>query len=274
MACFESGFAGPYHRDGRREGELSKFGPVRVGSQESAAAYLPRAEAESWTAEEVLCWGFGRFSPDIAIASAFGAEGMVVIDLASRICSSFRVFTLDTGFFFPETYELIEKVERRYGIMVERCLPELTPAQQERLHGPALWARDPDRCCNLRKVEPLKTKLRQLTAWVSAIRREQTAARAGSFKIEWDAKFELVKLNPLADWTSDQVWTYIRSHSVPYNPLHDRNYPSIGCTHCTRAVRAGEDPRAGRWAGFEKTECGLHGRLRSAAAGSARVAAE
>jgi phosphoadenosine phosphosulfate reductase len=259
MACFESRLARASRWDGQQE-ELSKFGAAQAASADAAAVGLPGAEAERWTAEEVLRWGFGRFSPDIAIASAFGAEGMVLIDLASRLRSNLRVFTLDTGFFFPETYELIDRVERRYGIQVERCRPQITAAEQERVHGPALWARDPDRCCALRKVVPLETKLRQLTAWVSAIRREQTAARAASFKIEWDAKFELVKLNPLADWTFNKVWTYIRSHGVPYNPLHDRNYPSIGCTHCTRPVQPGEDPRAGRWAGFEKTECGLHAR--------------
>ena len=273
MACFESRLADRYGQDARQEGELSKFGLAPAGSPEPAGAHLPRAEAERWTAEEVLCWGFGRFSPDIAVASAFGSEGMVLIDLASRVRSNFRVFTLDTGFFFPETYELIDRVEHRYGIQVERCRSQLTPAQQESVHGPELWARDPDRCCAVRKVEPLRNKLQQLTAWVSAIRREQTAARAGSFKIEWDAKFELVKLNPLADWTSDAVWTYIRAHGVPYNPLHDRNYPSIGCTHCTRAVRPGEHARAGRWAGLQKTECGLHTRVHAGDAGSAMTAA-
>jgi phosphoadenosine phosphosulfate reductase len=270
MACFESGFAGPYHRPRDVGPGLApaKADP-RVGPTD---ALLPRAEAERWTAEEVLCWGFGRFSPDIAIASAFGAEGMVLIDLASRLHSNFRVFTLDTGFFFPETYDLIGRVERRYRIQVERCRPELTPEEQEGVHGPALWAHDPDRCCALRKVEPLRNKLQHLTAWVSAIRREQTSARSGSFKIEWDTKFELVKLNPLADWTTDDVWTYIRDQGVPYNPLHDRNYPSIGCTHCTRAVRPGEDPRAGRWAGLQKTECGLHTRT-GGDAGSVMAAA-
>jgi len=272
MPCFESRLARP-SSDGQQEGRLSEFAPERDASLGAAAIRLPRAEAESWSAEDVLRWGFGRFAPDIAIASAFGAEGMVLVDLASRLRNNFRVFTLDTGFFFPETYELIETVERRYGIKVERCRPELTPEQQESVHGAALWTRDPDRCCALRKVEPLANKLRQLTAWVSAIRRQQTAARASSFKIEWDAKFELVKLNPLADWTSDDVWTYIHSHCVPYNPLHDRNYPSIGCTHCTRAVRPGEHPRAGRWSGFEKTECGLHTRLNLAGGESVTRAA-
>jgi phosphoadenosine phosphosulfate reductase len=219
-------------------------------------------ETESWSAEEVLRWGFERFGRDIAIASAFGAEGMVLIDLASRLRTGFRVFTLDTGFFFPETYELIDLVERRYGICVERCRPRLTPAEQARVHGEALWSRDPDRCCALRKVEPLAEKLRTLAAWTTAIRRDQTAARANVSKIEWDAKFEIVKLNPLADWTHDEVWSYVRAHGVPYNPLHDRNYPSIGCTYCTRPVQTGEDLRAGRWSGSTKTECGLHTRDR------------
>lgn len=221
---------------------------------------LPRDEAERWSPEQVLRWGFERFGPDIAIASGFGAEGMVLIDLAARIRSDFRVFTLDTGFFFPETYALIEAVERRYAIRVERCRPILTPAEQARLYGEALWTRQPDQCCAIRKVDPLKAKLAELSAWIAAIRRQQTAARADVAKIEWDSGFNLVKLNPLADWTHSEVWNYIRAHAVPYNPLHDRSYPSIGCTHCTRPVRIGEDPRAGRWSGFAKTECGLHTR--------------
>lgn len=246
MACFESDFA-------RR--------PVRdAQTRESALvpATLPYREAEGWSAEEVLRWGLERFGRDVAIASAFGAEGMVVIDLASRLCHGFRVFTLDTGFFFPETYELIDEVEMRYGIQVERVRPQLTPAEQARVHGDALWKHDPDRCCGIRKVDPLRDKLKELAAWTTAIRREQTRARANVSKIEWDSKFEIVKLNPIADWTYDRVWAYIRARNVPYNPLHDRNYPSIGCTHCTRAVAVGEDQRAGRWSGLGKTECGLH----------------
>lgn len=221
---------------------------------------LPRDEAERWSPEQVLRWGFARFGRDIAIASGFGAEGMVLIDVAARIRSDFRVFTLDTGFFFPETCALIEEVERRYTIRVERCRPALSPSEQARRHGEALWIRRPDQCCAIRKVEPLQAQLAELAAWVAAIRREQTAARANAAKIEWDARFDLVKLNPLADWTHEQVWDYIRTHHVPYNPLHDRSYPSIGCTHCTRPVRIGEDLRAGRWPGFVKTECGLHTR--------------
>lgn len=226
-----------------------------------------QALAEKWRPEEVMRWAFATYQQDVAISSGFGIEGMVLIDMASRVYRDFRVFTLDTEFLFPETYDLIDRVEKRYGIKVERVLSALTPEEQDRTHGPALWSRDPDECCNLRKVEPLRRKMGELRAWIAAIRRDQTAARASARKVEWDSKFQIVKVNPMADWTSQMVRDYIRKHDVPYNVLHDRNYPSIGCTHCTRAVAPGEDPRAGRWAGFNKTECGLHvGKARAAAA--------
>ena len=219
-----------------------------------------QAEAETWSPERILRWAFDTFQRGVAIASAFGAEGMVLIDMASRIRPDVRVFTLDTEFLFPETYDLMERVEQRYRVKIERVYSALTPEEQERIHGPALWNRDPDRCCHLRKIEPLKMKLAGLRAWITAIRRSQTAARSSAGKVEWDEKFQLLKINPLADWTTEKVWHYLGKHDVPYNPLHERNYPSIGCTHCTRAVRAGEDARAGRWANFQKTECGLHTR--------------
>jgi phosphoadenosine phosphosulfate reductase len=214
--------------------------------------------SESWSPQQVLAWAFETFGNRVAISSAFGAEGMALIDMASRTHKEFRLFTIDTEFLFPETYGLMDKIEQRYGITIEKVYSLLSPEDQERHHGGALWSRDPDQCCNLRKVEPLRRKLNELNAWITSIRRDQTSARAGASKIEWDTKFGLVKVNPIADWTSKQVWNYIRTHDVPYNALHDQNYPSIGCTHCTRAVRPGEDPRTGRWPGFAKTECGLH----------------
>jgi len=217
-----------------------------------------QAVAESWSPARVLEWAFQRFGNQVAISSAFGAEGMVLIDIASRLRKNLRVFTVDTEFLFPETYNLMDRIEQRYGIVIERVYPLLSPEEQQRAHGPALWSRDPDQCCNLRKVEPLRRKLGELQAWITSIRRDQTTDRALAHKIEWDAKFGLVKINPIADWTSKQVWNYIREHKLEYNALHDRNYPSIGCTHCTRAVAPGEDPRAGRWPGTAKTECGLH----------------
>ena len=214
--------------------------------------------AEGWSPERVLAWAFETFGNSVAISSAFGAEGMVLIDMALRVRKDFRVFTIDTEFLFPETYSLIDQIEQKYEIKIERVFSLLSPEEQERVHGSALWARNPDQCCNLRKVEPLRRKLKELDAWITSIRRDQTSFRQTAGKVEWDAKFGLVKVNPLADWTSKQVWRYLHEHGVPYNPLHDRNYPSIGCTHCTRAVQPGEDPRAGRWPGLGKTECGLH----------------
>jgi phosphoadenosine phosphosulfate reductase len=214
--------------------------------------------AESWTTEQALSWAFATYGDDLAIATGMGVEGMALLDIALKINPDAKVFTGDTEFLFPETYDLIDRVERRYGIKIEKLYSELTPEEQEKEFGPKLWARDPDQCCAIRKVEPLRRKLATLDAWVTAIRRTQTAERAAVRKIDWDAKFNLVKISPLADWTREMVWSYVVKNDVPYNPLHDRNYPSIGCTHCTRAVKPGEDPRAGRWSGFGKTECGLH----------------
>jgi phosphoadenosine phosphosulfate reductase len=218
-----------------------------------------KIRAETWSAEELLEWAFQTFGAGVEIASGFGAEGVALIDMSARLRGGVRVFVLDTGFLFPESYALIDEIERRYGIQVERVQPAITPEQQTQQLGAALWRRNPDQCCNLRKVEPLRKKLAGLQAWIAAIRREQTPDRAHARKLEWDTKFGLVKVNPIADWTADMVWEYIRANRVPYNPLHDQNYPSIGCTHCTRPVTAGEDPRAGRWSGLDKTECGLHG---------------
>ena len=216
--------------------------------------------AESWTAEELLDWALHRFERRVAVASAFGPEGMVLIDIALRLRPDVHVFTLDTGLFFPETYELMDEVERRYGIKIERLKPALTVDEQAAKHGASLWLRSPDRCCAMRKIEPLRKKLSALDAWIAAIRRDQTPDRAHAQKVEWDAKFGLVKINPLCDWTSDMVWDYVRANDLPYNPLHDRGYPSIGCAPCTNPVQPGDDPRSGRWAGLAKTECGLHER--------------
>jgi len=224
------------------------------GVSESSVNHL----FEQSSPEDLLRWAFATFGRHVEVASGFGVEGMALIDMAARVQPEVRVFTLDTEFLFPETYRLMEQVERRYGITVERIRPELNPEEQQVIHGPELWKRAPDACCKLRKVEPLRRKLAQLGAWITSIRRDQTSARAVARKLEWDAKFHLVKINPLADWTAQQVWDYVRKHDVPYNPLHDLNYPSIGCTHCTRSVAAGEDPRAGRWSGFAKNECGMH----------------
>ena len=217
-----------------------------------------KVQAERWRADEVLRWAYSTFGEDISMASGGGVEGMVLLDIAARLNPKLKVFTLDTEFLFPETYDLFDRVEKRYNIRIERVYSAFTPEEQEIAYGAELWKNDPDQCCNLRKVEPLRRKLSQLSGWITAVRRDQTAARANTGKVEWDEKFQLAKINPIADWNTRQIWDYVHKHNVFYNPLHDQNYPSIGCTHCTRAVNAGEDARAGRWSGFAKTECGLH----------------
>jgi phosphoadenosine phosphosulfate reductase len=206
-----------------------------------------QAAAEGWPAERILQWANETYGERVAIASAFGVEGIALIDIASRVWQQLRVFVLDTAFLFPETSRLIDEVETRYGISVERALPALTPETQAALCGPELWKRNADLCCYIRKVDPLRSKPATLSAWVTSIRRDQTPERAGIAKIGWDGRFQLVQISPLADWSIERVWAYVRERGLPYNPLHDRQYPSIGCTHCTRAVHPGEDPRAGRW---------------------------
>jgi phosphoadenosine phosphosulfate reductase len=214
---------------------------------------------EEATPQEVLLEAFNEFGDGVAIATGFGAEGAALIDMAVKINPQPNIFFLDTGFLFPETYELRRRMEDRYRIEIRAVQTAITPEIQDEMFGPRLWSRDPDLCCRLRKLEPLKEALHSLDAWVTAIRRDQTPARAAARAAEWDYRWQLVKINPLVRWTKREVWDYIAKYDVLYNPLHDAGYPSIGCTHCTRAVRAGENERAGRWAGHVKTECGLHG---------------
>lgn len=196
--------------------------------------------------------------PNITFACSFGAEDVVLVDMLQKISPKTDIFYLDTDFHFKETYETRDRLAERYGINFVQVKPMLTPEEQAAKHGDELWKSDPNACCNIRKVEPLTRILGQYDAWITGIRREQAPTRANAKKVEYDTKFGLVKFNPLASWTQDDVWNYIREHDVIYNPLHDQNYPSIGCAYCTRQVMPGEDPRAGRWSGHEKTECGLH----------------
>lgn len=232
--------------------------PLPTDPHHPLALARANARLEAASPQEVLAFALAAFGSRIALASSFGLEDVVLVDMLHRTGQPFRVFYLDTDVLFPETYDLIERVRRRYGIALERLSPRLSLGAQAERHGDALWAREPDRCCAIRKVEPLTRALAGLDAWITGIRRDQTPARAHAGRIEWDSAHALAKVNPLAPWTIEQVWRYVRANDVPYNPLHDRGYPSIGCTHCTRPVGAGEDPRAGRWAGFAKTECGLH----------------
>lgn len=216
-------------------------------------------------AEEVLRWAVEAFGDRVALATSFGAEDMVLIDMVSRISPAPRVFTLDTGRLPQETYDLIEATRARYGMGIQVYAPEAHAVEEiVGTHGPNLFYRSVDLrklCCHIRKTEPLARALADLDAWITGLRREQAPTRAQIRPVAVDiANGGLLKINPLADWTWEAVWSYIRSHDVPYNALHDRGYPSIGCAPCTRAVRPGEDLRAGRW-WWEldaQKECGLH----------------
>jgi phosphoadenosine phosphosulfate reductase len=233
-------------------------------SPEAPAAYtVEQIEADALLLEgaaprQVLEWAYEKFQGRVAIATGFGAEGAALIDIAAKINPDPNVFFLDTDFLFPETYDLRRRIEERYGIRIRAFRPALRPEEQEATYGASLWSRDPDLCCRIRKVEPLERALEGLDGWITAIRRDQTAERRSARVVEWDARRRLVKINPLVAWAKGDVWNYIAENDVPYNPLHDQGYPSIGCTHCTRAVRDGEDDRAGRWSGYVKKECGLH----------------
>jgi phosphoadenosine phosphosulfate reductase len=210
------------------------------------------------TPPAILRWAVGQFYPRLTMATAFGAEGCCIIHMLAEIEPGVRIFNLETGYQFPETLEVRERIRQRYGIEVELVRPELTVAEYEEEHGGPLYRIRPDQCCYDRKIVPLRRALAGFDAWISAIRRDQTTHRAAASVVQWDAKFDLVKVNPLLGWTKREVWAFILEHDVPYNPLHDRGYPSIGCWPCTRAVADGDDERAGRWAGSAKKECGLH----------------
>lgn len=214
-------------------------------------------ELEQAAPADVIRYAVETF-PNITFACSFGAEDVVLVDMLQKVSPATDVFYLDTAFHFQETYETRDRMINKYQMEFVRVAPQLTPEEQAAAHGEALWQIDPNGCCNIRKVEPLTRILANYEAWITGIRRDQAPTRAHAKKIEYDVKFGLVKFNPLADWTSEDVWNYIRANDIIYNPLHDQNYPSIGCEHCTRPVAPGEDPRAGRWSGNDKTECGLH----------------
>lgn len=216
---------------------------------------------EAKSPQDVLAYAIEKFHPRIVLACSFGAEDVVLLDMIHRINPDVPLFYLDTDFLFPETYHTRDRILERYRLkpaQVIQMKSVLTPDGQAHDHGDRLWTTNPDLCCQLRKVEPLTRALKGYDAWMTGIRRDQSPTRANAGLIEWDQKFGLVKVNPLARWSWTDVWTYITIFEVPYNPLHDRHYPSIGCTHCTAPVAAGEDPRSGRWKNFGKTECGLH----------------
>jgi phosphoadenosine phosphosulfate reductase len=216
------------------------------------------AEVEAMTAEEAIAWAVEAFHPSLRFAVSFQKTSSVVIDMAHAIEPGARFFYLDTELLFPETYATRDALVEHFGVDFER-FAGIPLAEQEQAHGPDLWRRDPDACCAIRKVEAMQEALHGVDCWVSGIRRVDSETRAGAAKFGWDKRFGLWKLNPLAAWSDKQVWDHIKKRRVPYNPLHDQGYPSIGCMPCTSVPADGDDPRAGRWAGTDRTECGING---------------
>ena len=219
---------------------------------------------EGMTAEEIVRWALGRYARQMVLASSFGAEDVVLIDMLMAVDRQARVVTLDTGRLHQETYNVMDAIRERYGLHTEVFFPQADDVQQMVADkGLNLFYHSIENrklCCGVRKLEPLSRALSGLDAWMTGLRRDQNVTRTVVEKLEWDERQQLIKVNPLADWSWDDVWKYIRTHNVPYNALHDRGFPSIGCAPCTRAIQAGEDLRAGRWwwEHPETKECGLH----------------
>jgi phosphoadenosine phosphosulfate reductase len=213
--------------------------------------------------QDVLRWCWDSFGTLAAVGTSFQGAGLVLLHHAVKAGLPFPVFTLDTGLLFPETLETQKRLEAFFEIQIESVVPELSLQQQAVEFGPELWKRNPDTCCQLRKVEPLKERLESLSVWITGLRSEQGDTRKKTAILErylFDPLMErhLFKLNPMVNWKREQVWDYLRTHKIPYNPLQDKGYRSIGCQPCTRLAGEADDERAGRWAGFDKTECGIH----------------
>jgi phosphoadenosine phosphosulfate reductase len=213
---------------------------------------------ETRSAEELMLWAADRFEGRIVLTCSWQRQSSVLVDMLWRIGASVRIVELDTGLLFPETHAARERLVDRYGIDVETIRPAQTVEEQAASEGPALWSSDSDRCCALRKVAPMERAMEGMGAWITGIRRTQSISRRNAGTVEYDAARDLVKVQPLAAWTDEDVVGYLYRHDVPYNTLHDEGYPSIGCFPCTHAVSPGDDPRSGRWAGTSKNECGLH----------------
>lgn len=214
-------------------------------------------ELEGLSAEDLLAWGARQFGEDLVVTCSWQKQSSVLVHMLDSIGLRPRIVELDTHLFFRESYETRERLVEKYDLRLTR--PKIpTIAEQHSAEGPNLWETNPDRCCHIRKVEPLVEALEPFDAWVSGIRRNQSPSRAKIAKVQWSERYALYKIHPLADWDEKQVWSYILKNQIPYNPLHDAGYKSIGCMPCTRPIRDGDEERAGRWAGSDKLECGLH----------------
>ncbi|MGA3171241.1 MAG: phosphoadenylyl-sulfate reductase [Chthoniobacteraceae bacterium] len=236
---------------------------LQAGEISPAEVHELSAQFETAEVEDVLTWAWERFGARAAIGTSFQGAGLVIIHKAVQAGLPLPVFTLDTQLLFPETLELKRRLENFFEIKMESIHPEQTPEEQAREHGPELWNRSPDLCCTMRKVLPLQRKLEELAVWISGLRRQQSDTRQRIQILElyhFDVLRDhyILKLNPMANWSREAVWEYIKANKIPYNPLHDRGYRSIGCWPCTRAVGQEANERSGRWTGFDKSECGIH----------------
>jgi phosphoadenosine phosphosulfate reductase len=216
----------------------------------ATAPVLPELDFEAMTAEQLLVWAHERFGTRLCLTCSWQRQSSALVHMVSELDLDVDIVELDTQVLFPETYETRERLVQRYALDLKSFRPIDAPDR--------LWETDPDRCCGIRKVEPLERALRGYDAWITGIRREQSLTRADAQKVEWSERYRVWKIQPLVDWDAKRVQAYIHVNEIPYNPLHDRGYPSIGCVPCTRAVTAGEDERAGRWSGSGKLECGIH----------------
>ncbi|MEZ4616302.1 MAG: phosphoadenylyl-sulfate reductase [Caldilineaceae bacterium] len=207
---------------------------------------------------DLIAWAAETFGNGLSVGTSFGASGIVLMDLTLQTHPDVDIFYIDTGYFFPETLALMARLEDHYQRPFRRVSTQLAIPDQEKRYGPKLHDSDPDLCCHLRKVLPMTQALTDSTAWATAVRRDQASSRSNTPLVQWNERHNVVKIAPLAHWTESDIWEYIQEHELPYNVLHDQNYPSIGCWPCTRAVTPGEDLRAGRWANANKIECGIH----------------
>jgi len=229
--------------------------PALLAELAAASSLLENAEPQ-----EIILWAAERYGDRLTMATAFGPEGCVILHWLAQLAPLTFVFNLETGYQFAETLKLRDRIAKRYGIEVSLERPDTTVAEYERIHGGPLHDTDPNRCCADRKIAVIKRVLGRFDAWMSGIRRDQSSDRAAAPVVGWDDKFGVVKISPLANWTKARIWDLIVKEDIPYNPLHDQGFVSIGCAPCTRPVVVGEDERAGRWSGTAKTECGLHSR--------------
>ncbi|MFT4549107.1 MAG: phosphoadenosine phosphosulfate reductase [Pseudoalteromonas tetraodonis] len=237
--------------------------PFVLPSEKEFDVHALAEEFENASLDEVLAWCWSEFGDRAAIGTSFQGSGLVIIDHCVRAGLPLPVFTVDTGLMFPETVQLKSDLETFFNIKIESLHPLQSVDEQNRTMGNELWKSRPDTCCSMRKVMPLQAKLAKLDVWITGMRRQQSGTRKNTkilelYKFDESREEYLYKLNPMANWSREAVWEHLREKEIPYNPLHDRGYRSIGCWPCTKASGESQDERAGRWEGFEKTECGIH----------------